>query len=413
GGALMRILHVNKFLYPRGGAEAYLLAVSALQGERGHDIAYFGMAHPQNRPSRFEEHFPERVELNPPPASVPGKLKAAARLLYSPSARRGMEAVVEEFEPDVVHLHNIYHQLSPSVLRPLKKRSVPTIMTLHDYKLACPTYLFLHQGKPCEACLGGRFHHAALKRCNNGSLAASALNALELSMHTFGGAYDPIHVFACPSRFLAAKMAAAGVYPDRLRRIPHFIDCSGIPLKAEPGGGVTYAGRLSHEKGLDVLIRAVGRLGVPLDVAGEGPERPAFEALAQELPASVRFHGRLGKEELYGLVASSCVTVLASRWYENQPMAVLESFACGVPVIGTELGGVPELIDPGVDGALVPPNDPEALAEALAGFLSDPGAALGMGRAGRRKVEQHFSPQRHLERLEELYAEAAAAARMA
>ena len=125
--------------------------VAALKSEHGHDIAFFGMAHPDNQPSTYQEHFPSYLSFEPPPTSLTGRARVAGRLLYSSSAKRGIEKVVEDFSPDIVHLHNIYHQLSPSILQPLQRLRVPAVMTLHDYKLACPTYLFLDKGEVCEA----------------------------------------------------------------------------------------------------------------------------------------------------------------------------------------------------------------------------------------------------------------------
>jgi glycosyltransferase involved in cell wall biosynthesis len=406
----MKILHVNKFLYRRGGAEAYMLDVAGLQAERGHDVAFFGMSHPENRRSVFERHFPAYLSFDPPPKSSLDKARVAGRLLYSPAARRGIEKVLEEFSPDIVHLHNIYHQLSPSILQPMRALRVPALMTLHDYKLACPTYLFLDKGKVCEACLGGHFYQAVLKRCNRGSLIASSLNALELTLHTATNAYSPVNLFACPSRFVALKMTEAGVFPDRLRHIPNFVDATAIGTKQRHGGGVVYAGRLSSEKGVDTLIAAAAAIGVPVDIAGTGPEASAYEDLARSTGAtSVRFHGHLPRAELHRLIRSAAVVVVPSRCYENQPLIVLESMACGVPVVASEIGGLPELVAPGVDGELVPPNDPDALAASLQGLLTDPVRTYEMGRAARAKVEVQFSAEKHLQRLQELYAEAARA----
>jgi glycosyltransferase involved in cell wall biosynthesis len=404
----MKILHVNKFLYRRGGAESYMLDVAALQTERGHDVAFFGMAHPENRRSAFEGHFPPYLSFDPPPKSPLDKARVAGRLLYSPAARRGIEKVLEEFAPDIVHLHNIYHQLSPSILQPLRELRVPAVMTLHDYKLACPTYLFLDKGEVCEACLGGHFYQAVLKRCNRGSLIASSLNALELTLHTATKAYSPINLFACPSRFVALKMTEAGVFPDRLRHIPNFVDATTIATKKHPGGGVVYAGRLASEKGVDTLIAAAAAIGAPVDIAGAGPEAPAYEALARSSGAtSVRFRGHLPPQELHRLIRSAAVVVVPSRCYENQPLIVLESMACGVPVVASEVGGLPELITAGVDGELVPPNDADALAASLQRLLGDPRRTYEMGRVGRAKIEVQFSAEKHLQRLQELYAEAA------
>jgi glycosyltransferase involved in cell wall biosynthesis len=243
----MRILHVNKFLYRRGGAEAYMLDVAELQVAAGHEVEYFGMRHPENPPLPLEGTFPPFVELEPAPKGLYRQVAAVARMVHSPASRRGIQAAVRDFRPDVVHLHNIYHQLSPSVLRPLRELGVPSVMTLHDYKLICPSYLLLDHGKICEACLGGQFRHAVARRCKDGSLGASAVLALETTVHRATNAYDPVQVFICPSRFLAGKIAQAGVHPDRLRVLNNFVDTRAVAPKARPGGEVVYVGRLREE----------------------------------------------------------------------------------------------------------------------------------------------------------------------
>lgn len=405
----MRILHVNKFLYRRGGAEAYMDDVAALQVAAGHQVEFFAMEHPENRPSRFSASFPSYVELEPQPPTLVGKARAAGRIVWSTSARRGMAEVVDAFRPDVAHLHNVYHQLSPSILRPLWDGRIPTVMTLHDYKLACPTYQFLDGGVLCQACVGGHYTQAVRRRCKGDSLSASALAAFELWLHHTAGAYAPVGRFVCPSRFLAKTMTDAAVFPDRLRWLPHFMDCAAIDAKAEPGGPVVFAGRLSAEKGVDTLVEAVGRTGLRLEIAGDGPERARLEAIAErQAPGQVRFHGRLPKAEVHALFRAGSVAAVPSRWFENQPMTVLEAFACAVPVVASDLGGLSELIDPGIDGDLVPPDDAEALAGVLAAIAARPETAMAMGRHARSKAEQQFDPGRHLAGLAEIYEEAKA-----
>jgi glycosyltransferase involved in cell wall biosynthesis len=320
-----------------------------------------------------------------------------------------MARVVDAFAPDVVHLHNVYHQLSPSLLRPLQRRGIPAVMTLHDYKLACPSYQFLDHGKPCQACLGGHFSQAIRRRCKGGSLSASTLAAFELWIHTTLGAYHPVGRFICPSRFMAQKMEEAGVFPDRLRWVPHFMDLAGIPSRdqAGPWQPVVFAGRLSPEKGVDTLIEAAAWDGISLEIAGDGPERARLEELAGRIaPGRVRFHGLLPKAEVLALFRSAAAVAVPSRWWENQPMTVLEALASGTPVVASDLGGLSELIEPGVTGVLVPPDDPEALARALRPFVAGHPAAVAMGRAGREAVEAGFSPALHLARLDAIYQEA-------
>lgn len=406
----MRILHVNKFLYRRGGAEGYMLDLADLQERAGHEVAFFGMGHPENPPQLDQAQLAPFVALDPPPPGVARRVAAAAHTLYSPASRRGMDQLLRSFQPDVAHVHNIYHQLSPSVLRPLAERGVPTVLTLHDYKLICPSYQLLDHGRVCEACLGGRFHHAVLRRCKNDSLGASAVVAVESAVHRLTRAYGSVGVFISPSRFLAGKMRQAGVYPERMEVLDHFVDTAATAAKPAPGGQVLFAGRLAPEKGVDVLVEAVARIGpeAKLDVAGEGPERARLEGLATtRAPGQVQFHGRLPRERLLDLVRSAAVVAVPSRWHENQPMAVLEAFACGVPVVTTDLGGLPELVEPGRDGEVVGADDPAALASALQGLLADPARAFAIGRAARGKAERRFAPERHLQRLQELYRSAA------
>ena len=410
----MRILHVNKYVFRGGGSDAYAQDVAALQRAEGHEVEFFGMQHPDNVPCRYAEHFPSYVSLDPPPPTATGKLQTGARMVWSRSAATGMRAVVDDFRPDIVHHHGIYHQLSPSILRPIARRRVPMVMTLHDYKLACPTYRFLDKGEVCEACVGRKFHNAVLRRCRDGSLTSSTMMAVELSIHTWLGAYRPVDLFLCPSRFLAGKMTEARVFPDRLRHLPNFADIAALKTKHGTGGPVLYAGRLSSEKGVDVLIRAAADLaaGINVEIAGSGPEEEALRRLADEVaPGRVEFLGWLAKDDLANHLRDAAMLVLPARWHENQPISILEALGTGVPVITTTLGGAAEVVEHGVDGLLVAPDDPIALRDAIATLAGAPERAAEMGRIGRAKVEVEFAPATHLRRLHDLYTEAAEVAR--
>jgi glycosyltransferase involved in cell wall biosynthesis len=409
----VRILHVNKFLYRRGGAEGYLLDVAAMQRDAGHVVEYWGMDHPDNEPALpLADTFPSYVELEPPPGGL-AALGAGARMVWSRESRRGLARAVARFAPDVVHCHNIYHQLSPSILAATKAHGVPVVMTLHDYKLACPSYQMLDHGRPCDACVGHSTLPALRRRCKSGSLGASGLLALESGIHRLTGAYTGVDAFVSPSRFLAGVMTRAGIDPARLHVIPHFVSAGSTmqaaAAAAETAGavpGVVFAGRLSHEKGVDTLVEAAALAPeVPVHVAGDGPERAALERLAADRgAANVIFHGRLAKPDLERIVAASVATVVPSRWYENQPMTILESYAAAVPAIVTSLGGSPELVDDGVDGLVVPADDPAALAAAMSSLAADPARARVMGRTGQARLLERHSPPRHLAALDALYA---------
>jgi glycosyltransferase involved in cell wall biosynthesis len=386
-----------------------MLDVAELQRDSGDEVAFFGMRHPDNEPQRYESWLPDQIELEPAPHGL-GKAPAAARMIWSTSSRRGISKVLHDFRPDLVHFHNIYHQLSPSILNAVAHAGIPCVMTLHDYKLACPSYQMLDHGSLCEACVTGGPWQAARRRCKDDSLAASSLLALESWLHRVSRAYSPVDVFISPSRFLAEVMVRAGVFPERMRVINHFVELAPPVASSPHGRRLVFAGRLSAEKGVDVLIRAMSMAGTDarLDIAGDGPERAKLEALAgrHSMGSRITFHGRLAKAELANLVNRSTASVVPSRWHENQPMTVLESFAAGVPVITTSLGGLPEIVRDGVDGWIIPPEDPVALAHAIDSALSDPTGTAQRGLRGRERVAHDFSAGTHLRHLGEVYREA-------
>jgi glycosyltransferase involved in cell wall biosynthesis len=409
----VRILQVEKFLHRSGGgAAAYMLDLTALQRQSGHEVELFGMADDRNEPTRYQDRLAPAVQLEPPPEGVPARVIGAARLIWSRHAHRAMAAVVADFRPDVAHLHNVYHQLTPSVVRALAAAGVPTVMTVHDYKLVCPSYRMLDQTGPCSACLDNRFRHAVQRRCDGGDVAKSALLALETRVHRTLGSYDAVGAFLCPSRFLLDQLAASGAYDGRLQHLPHFVDLDGVPARTGPGGGFVFAGRLSHEKGVDVLVRAIGQLPAErLTVVGDGPERTSLETLAAGVaPGRVRFAGYLPRHETLAALRGARAAVLPARWYENQPMSVLEAMASAVAPVVSGIGGCPELVEDGVTGRVVPPDDVDALAAALAQLAADPDGAVRMGRAARQCVADRFDPRRHLQAVTGAYERVAAVA---
>ncbi len=274
----MRVLHVNKFLHRRGGAEGYMLDLAELQRVDGHEVAFFGMQHPDNDVASVGRP-PRHVEFDPAPSGTVARLGLLGRMVWSVPAARGMAAAIEEFRPDVVHAHNVYHQLSPSVLHAASSRGVPVVLTLHDYKLVCPTYRFLDHDAPCTACVTRGPWEAARRSCQGGSRAASAAAALEVDLHRRFGAYDAVDRFLAPSRFLGDQVAAAGVQAGRVRVQPNFAVLGAPPEGPPADPRLVVAARLSSEKGVDTLVRAVGAL----DLTAAGVAGPAGPPVA--LPA--------------------------------------------------------------------------------------------------------------------------------
>lgn len=413
----MRVLHVNKFMYRRGGAESYMLDVAALQRAAGHDVQVWGMQHPNDPPDLpLADTFAPYVELEPAPPGALAKARAGARMIWSPASARGLGEALDRFRPDVVHAHNIYHQLSPSILRACRIRGVPVVMTLHDYKLACPSYQLLDHGNLCDACVMSGPWQAAVRRCKDGSASASALLAVESTLHRVTRAYDSVGVFISPSEFLAGVLSRAGLHEGRVRVVNHFVetdvDGTGATSVSDWVGArtaapsIVFAGRLSREKGIDVLLEAMHEIPetVTLHVAGSGPEEKwVRELTARFAPGRVVLHGRVSKGEVQRLVGSAVASIVPSRWHENQPMTILEAFGLSTPVVSTNLGGMPELVRDGQEGRVVPAEDPSALARAVTDLIQHPRDTAAQGLRARRRAETDFSVGRHLGALGEVY----------
>lgn len=396
----MRILHVNKFHFVKGGAERYVADLADAQQRAGHEVAPFAMQHARNAATPFAKYFPSEVDFDGAGAR---SLGVAARIVYSREAASCLDRLLRDWRPDVAHLHNIAHQLTPSILPVLAKHRIPVVQTLHDYKIACPSYLFLDHGSVCEACNGGRFYEAARRRCHRDSFAAGVVLATEAYLHRALGSYDTVQRFLCPSRWMRDTMARHGLPAEKLTHLPYCVPAANYAPAEGDGEDVLYAGRLSREKGLATLLAAVRQLpGTRLAVAGEGPERPALEA-AREDGVAVTLLGYLNGEALHEAVRRARVVVVPSEWYENLPFAVLEAMALGRAVVGARIGGIPELVEDGVTGYTFAPRDADGLAQALATALADGARAAQQGRTARRRIEADFAPGAHLERLHAIY----------
>ncbi len=412
----MRILLINKFHFLKGGAEKVYLEELALLREAGHEVHCFAMADPRNLPAGGDEEF---FVSNVDPGT-PGNpwqaARAAGRMLYSFASKRKLGALIDARGPfDVAHLHNIYHQLSPAILSTLKERGIPAAMTLHDFKVVCGTYSLLNQGELCERCSGGNFGAILKTRCNGGSLLRSGLTWAEMTLHhKLSNPYGAVDRFISPSQFLKNKIAAMGFH-GRADVLPNPVRVPPAPSPAEAiiPDHLLYVGRLSREKGVDLLLTALA--GVPqarLHLCGDGPERAALEAQSRSLglDSRVEFIGQVGPDRVGEQLARAEALVLPSRCHENQPLSVMEAFARGRPAIGSDFGGIPELIETPGAGMIFKGNDAAALTAALQKFLMLPAAEkAAMGARGRTFAEENFTPEKHMRALLELFEEIMAA----
>jgi glycosyltransferase involved in cell wall biosynthesis len=409
----MRLLGVHRWRHRKGGAEGVHLDHLALFRERGWACADFAVDHPDNEPSEWSGYFPAPFA---PSRGVAG-LASLPRFFHSRDAGEKFARLLDDFRPDVIHAHGIYHHLTNAILAPARQRGVPIVYTLHDYKLICPAYHFYTpQNGVCERCRGGRQWRCLTNRCTQGPLAMDALYALDGWIQWHGGALrNAVSRFVGPCRFIVDKFAEHGFDCEKLRYVPNFFESADdapvaagevAALREARGRHILYFGRLSPEKGVDVLIDAAAAANAPLTIVGDGPQRGALEAQARALGARCLFTGHLKGAALWAEVEAATAVALPSLWYEIAPKSVLEAQARGRPVVTTRIGGLPELVEHGENGLLVEPGDRVGLADALRRVLTmDAGSLAAMGAKGREQATTRFTRDRYYRDMAALYAE--------
>ena len=424
----MKILLVNKFHYRKGGAETYYLTVGSELERMGHEVAYFSMKHPNNLPCKWDKYFVTQREYN----DVKNPLSAVRdgiALIYSPEAKRNFQALCEEFRPDVVHLNNIHRQITLSILDApyLKEHHVPVFYTAHDYVTVCPGYLMLDgEGRVCDACLeDGKYRHCIENRCVKGSRAKSALASLEASFNSSHHSNERIDRVIAPSRFMRSKLIEGGWPEGKVEALQNFADDAILARASGVADDVTdrespyllFFGRLSAEKGVDVLLRAFDAAApsLPRDmrliVVGDGPDAAEFQDLAVSLDSAPRieFAGYQTGDALQTYVERASLAIASSRWRENMPYSIVEAFAAGTPVVGTRIGGIPELVTDGVTGFACEPGDVATMADAMVrgaeAFLDAP-VYVRMQESCRAYVRENCSRDKFMDQLVKLYEEA-------
>ncbi len=400
-----KLLSLNTYHYRRGGSDVVFLEQDAMFRRLGWETAVMTMHHPKNDPSPWSRFFADEIEFGHDYGLL-DKLAMAGKVIYSREAKRKMAALLDEFPADVAHTHCIYHHLSPSVLVELKQRGIPSVMTAHDLKLACPAYKMLNRGGVCEKCRSGNLLHLVRNRCIRDSLAVSALVMAESAVHKSMGLYRRnLDKVVTPSLFYRDKLMEWGWPEGQLAYIPNYVDAQAYTPGYEPGDYFFYFGRLALEKGVATLIRAAAQAGVGLRIAGTGPESEVLQELAAREGGDVRFLGFVSGDPLWKWVREARAVVLPSEWYENAPMSVLESYACGTPVIGARIGGIPEMVREGETGALFESGNAGDLAGQLRRFADMPDSGIArMGEAARAYVAETYTAQRYLNDMLGLYA---------
>lgn len=383
----MRILMVNKFLHPNGGSETYIFKLGAYLQSVGHEVQYFGMEHPGRIVGNRVNAYTSNMDFHG--GAKLGKLLYPIKTIYSSEARKKLRMVLEDFRPDVCHLNNFNYQLTPSIILEIRKWEKQTghrckiIYTAHDYQLVCPNHLCRNPNtqENCEKCLGGHFLNCTKGKCIHGSLTKSIIGTMEATLWNWMGVYKQIDTIICCSHFLKSKLDTNPVLAEKTVAIHNFVD-EVEPKQVEKKDYVLYFGRYSQEKGIATLVQAAKELPeIQFVFAGSGP----LEHLLEGVP-NIRNVGFQTGENLETLIREASFTVCPSECYENCPFSVMESQMYGTPVLGADIGGIPELIRVGETGELFESGDAEKLKEKI----------QKIGPASERKTNNivHYSNMR-------------------
>ncbi len=403
----MRILLINKFLYPNGGDAISTLTTGDILKAHGHQVIFWGMDHPDNPEYPFKELFVSCIDYNAE-STFFQKAVTGLKILYSFEARKKIALLLKKIKPDIVHLNNFAHQITPSILDEIKKYNIPTVMTMCDYKMVCPSYTMLCKGQPCELCRHGRYYFCAINRCTKQSLMRSSLNMVEMYLHhRILHIYNKIDIYISPSCFLKEKVKEMGMK----NHTEYLSNCVYVenfqPAYEYKEKSIVYVGRLSREKGIATLIKAVKGLNIKLKIIGDGPEARFLYATAMDEKAyNVEFFGYQTGESLTREVKNSMFLVTPSECYENNPRTVIEAFAMGKPVVGARIGGIPELVKDRETGFTFVPGNTADLREKIELMIKSDDLIFDMGRNARKYAEQKLNADIHYKKLMKIYEKA-------
>jgi len=407
----MKILHVNKYYYLKGGAEKVYFDTTKLLEAHGHEVIPFSMKDKKNFKTSYENYFIENVDFFNKKNNLLDKIKNIGHLFYSRETKYLADKIVKVTKPDIVHLHNIYHQMSPSFLSMLKEKyKLAIVMTAHDYKLICPNYSLLAKGKICEKCKKHKYYQACLTSCHKGSFLSSSILALEQSFHKIFKFYEKnIDLLICPSEFIKNKFQEWGL-KMKMTVLPNFVDLKRFQPSDNRGNYLLYYGRLSEEKGIRILLEAMKKVDkkIKLKILGTGNlgENLLQWTRQNQLENQVEFLGFKEKQELIDFIQAARIVILPSISYENCPLTILEAFASSKPVIASNIGGMVELLEKNKKkerGLLFQLGDVNDLAEKISEIYFDEERLWEMGKAGRAYVEKYHSAEYYYQQLIEIY----------
>lgn len=412
----MKIVIANKRYFESTGPERYLFKIKEQLEKNGHQVFPFTVRRKCNKETPYSGYFMsplagEDVMYYKDYKDRLGffhKLRIVARTIYSFEAKKKIGELIDDYDIDLVYLLGIVVEISPSVIDAAQKRGIPVVMRLSDFFLFCAEYTFDRFNETgeritCRECEKYGYKRALKYKCLQDSLAVTGTRVLSMYIHKWLKIYEKVDAFIAPSLCMRDAMLNAGYPKEKVYHIPSFFDSGAVEPCYENDGYILYFGRVDKDKGVINLIKAyeIGKFKVPLFIAGnssDGEDRRLMEYVRERKIANISFMGFKKLNELIPVIQRAMFTVVPSVWPDNSPMTVLESMACGKPVIGSNLGGISEQIIP-ESGVLVPPCDPAALASAIDFLLSNPHNIVDMGKKGRQRVEREYSIERHYSQL--------------
>lgn len=399
----MKILQIDKYFYLKGGAETVFFNTIDLLREKGHEVIPFSLKSPKNKPSDYASYFVDYPELSE--SSLYTRVRRIPSFLYNPASARNLEKLIRDEKPDIAHIHLLFNGMSVSILPVLQKYHIPVVMTAHDYRLICPAYTFTNGRKElCERCITSKQYWRCITgRCSKGNLPNSVL--LSLDTYFRERFYPPARLidrFIFVSKFSQGKhIEADSLYSRKSTHLYNF-----TPVKPAPGlkkeNYLLYFGRISEEKGIATLIEAMKRHpGQSLKIVGTGP---LLASLKQAESQTIRFLGFKQGEELNRLIQQAAFVIVPSEWYENNPLTIIESMTLGTPVIGSRIGGIPELIEENKTGFLFRAGSAAELSEAIGKARGlDAARYQAMTEATQVFARENFSKEAHYQRLMQIY----------
>ncbi|MGY3508910.1 glycosyltransferase [Bradyrhizobium lupini] len=384
----MRVLQVHNSYQHRGGEDTVVAAEAALLRQHGNDVEQLIVSNDQISGFRH-------------------KMSTVLSLAYSRQSKELMSARVREFRPDIVHFHNLFPLLTPSVYDACWDSRIPTVQTLHNFRLGCINGMLLRDGVICEKCWGGNPLWGAIHRCYRNSALGSAAAAVALSrQHARRTYHNKVARFIALTAFAKRKFANLGLPEHRIVVKSNFVsDPEGKDDFNERRQGALFVGRLSEEKGIPELIDLWREIDYPLTIVGEGPLEARAKAAS---PPHIRYTGFLTPDQVRQTMRRSAFLVFPSRWYEGLPMVIIEAFASGLPVLGSALGGTAELLATGEGGWLMPPNETSEWPQLVRDILTEPGALNEKQLSARRLFEREFSATVNYRQLVSIYNDAKA-----